>query len=158
MPAQLNITVTITFYFGSGRFKRGEPGGPVPPLPHPLWIFFFTKAKFMSKKLILDENEIYYKMLEMAISETQIFINFGGDMPPDPLRKLAPLALVVPPPHPFESPGSAPVSHCCNYRFKWTCLPFTFIEGFSVWYQSTGIQKTESPCSSLMLVSKIKSS
>ena len=37
-------------------------------------------------------------MLEMAILETHIFKTFWGSMPPDPPRKLAPLALVVPPP------------------------------------------------------------
>ena len=77
LPAQMNITVTITFYFGSGGFKREEPGG-LPP--------FFTKAKFSSKKLLLDEYEICLKMLEIAILETQIFKNFWGGMPPDPIQ------------------------------------------------------------------------
>ena len=47
-------------------------------------------------------------MLEMAILEIQLFKIFWGGMPPDPLRKLVPSALVGPPP-PFENLASAPV-------------------------------------------------
>ena len=47
---------------------------------------FFTKAKFTSKKSILNEYEICLKMLEMAIFETQIFKNVWGSIPPDPLE------------------------------------------------------------------------
>ena len=61
LPAQMYITVTIIFYFGSGRIQKGEAWGAPP---------FFTKAKFSSKKLVLDEYEIYLKMLEIAILET----------------------------------------------------------------------------------------
>ena len=39
-------------------------------------------------------------MLEMAILEIQHFKIFWGGMPPDPLRKLVPSALVGPPPPP----------------------------------------------------------
>ena len=53
-------------------------------------------------------------MLEMAILDIQIFKIFCGSMPPDPPRKLAPLALVgvrPPPPRPsFQNPGSAPAN------------------------------------------------
>ena len=43
-------------------------------------------------------------MLEMAILDIQIFKIFCGSMPPDPPRKLAPLALVgVRPPPPLIS-------------------------------------------------------
>ena len=81
---------------------RGE-GGWGPVLPPPLFGFFsssFYKNKFTSKKLyvVLNEYEICLKMLEMAILETHIFKTFWGNMPPDPPRKLAPLALIVPPP------------------------------------------------------------
>ena len=57
----------------------GGPGGPVPTF----WIFF-TKAKFMSKKLVLNLYEICLKMLEMAILEIEIFKNFWGTNAPDP--------------------------------------------------------------------------
>ena len=99
----MNITVTIAFYLGSGGFKRGEPGRATPLSPLD---FFLTKAKFTSKKLVLDEYEVCLKMLEMANLETQIFKTFRKGMPQDPSRKLAPLALVM---LPSESPGSAPV-------------------------------------------------
>ena len=68
--------------------------------------FLITKAKFMSKKLVLNEYEIGLKMLEMAILEIQIFKNFWGSMPPHPPGKFVPSALVGDPP--FESPGSVP--------------------------------------------------
>ena len=38
--------------------------------------FFFTIAKFTSKKLVLNEQEISLKMLGMAILETQFLNNF----------------------------------------------------------------------------------
>ena len=49
---------------------RGAWGawGPVPPPP----LDFFLKAKFISKKLVLNKHEMCLKMLEMAILETQI--------------------------------------------------------------------------------------
>ena len=106
----MNITVAITFYFGSGGFKRGEPGGAMPPPPFFdfflsffFFIFyFFTKAKFTSKKSVLDEYEICLKMLEMAILETQNFKTFWT-----PLENLCLWRSWCP--SPFESPGSAPV-------------------------------------------------
>ena len=114
LPAQMNITVTITFYFGSDGFKREVPGGAM--LPPPPFGFYFTKAKFTSKKILLDEYEICLKMLEMAILETQIFKSFSGSMSP---RKLVPLVLVLPPPplKVLDLPLFS-VSECCNCRFK----------------------------------------
>ena len=54
----------------------------------------------MSKKLyvVLNKYEICLKILEMAILETHIFKTFWESMPPDLPRKLAPSALVLPPP------------------------------------------------------------
>ena len=64
--SQMNIAVTITSYFGSGGFKRGEPGGPVLPPPSPFGFFFkFTKS-LQAKNWYLDEYEICLKMLEMT--------------------------------------------------------------------------------------------
>ena len=40
LPAQMYITVTIIFYFGSGGFKREKPGG-LPP--------FLQKQSFRAK-------------------------------------------------------------------------------------------------------------
>ena len=91
---------------------RGSWGASSPP-PSPSSDYFsFYKSKVYLQKLVLNEYEICLKMLEMAILETQIFkIFWGGGMPPDPPRKLAPLALVgaPPPPPPFENLESAPV-------------------------------------------------
>ena len=50
----MNITVTITFYFGSGGFKRGEPGGePGGAAPPPPFGFFFYKSKVYEQKISL---------------------------------------------------------------------------------------------------------
>ena len=51
----------------------------------PLLEFFLTKAKFTSKKLVLNGYESCLKLLEVAILETRIFKNFWGSMPPDTL-------------------------------------------------------------------------
>ena len=88
----------------SGRSKGGGGLGTCFPPPPPLFFgffsLFFTETKFTSKKLyvVLNEYEICLKMLEMAILETHISEISRGGMPPDPPRKLAPLALIVPPP------------------------------------------------------------
>ena len=78
----------------------------MPPPPF-FWSFLiiFIKVRFKSKKLVLNEYEICFKMMEMANLETQIFKNFWGSMLTDPPRKLMPLVLMVLHP-PFESPGS----------------------------------------------------
>ena len=73
--------------------------------------FFFTKAKFTSKKLVLNEYEICLKILEMAILEIQIFKTFWKACPQTPGKACAVGARNAshpPPPPPFESPGSAP--------------------------------------------------
>ena len=59
--------------------------------PH-FWIFFYKKR---SIKRVWNLSQ----KLEMAILETQIFKNFWGSiyMPPDPLKKLALSALILPP-------------------------------------------------------------
>ena len=78
---------------------RGGMGGLCPPPP---FLIFFLQKRILLAKLVLNEHKICLKMLEMAILETQIFKNFWGSMLPDPLRKLAPSALVsAPPPPPF---------------------------------------------------------
>ena len=78
---------------------RGEGAGGLCPPTHfyDFFFFFFSKTKFTSKKLyvVLNEYKIFLKKLEMA---TRIFKNLWGSMPPDRPRKLAPSALVVPPP------------------------------------------------------------
>ena len=76
-----------------------------PPTPF-LAVFYFTKAKFTSKKLVLNEYEIYLKMLEMAILETKIF------KISDPLESSHLWHLLVLPTAPFENPGSTPVMYC----------------------------------------------
>ena len=65
-----------------GFIQSGSRGGPWGTVPT-FWIFF-TKAKFMSKKLVLNLYEICLKMLEMAILEIEIFKNFWGTNAPDP--------------------------------------------------------------------------
>ena len=57
---------------------QGEGGGGDGGLYSPFGVIF-TKAKFTSKKIVLNEYEIYLKMLDLAI--------LG-------IRKLAPSALV----------------------------------------------------------------
>ena len=76
-------------------------------LPPPLFGVSFTKAKFTSKKVVLNKYKICLKMLEMAILETQIFKNFWESMPPDPPWKAHTFAVHGAPP-PFESPESVP--------------------------------------------------
>ena len=49
LPAQMNITVTITFYFGSDGFKREVPGGAMLPPPPPL-DFILQKQSLRAKK------------------------------------------------------------------------------------------------------------
>ena len=61
--------------------QGGGGWGPVSPF---LDFFFFTKAKFTSKKLVLNEYEICLKILEMAILEIQIFKTFGKACPQTP--------------------------------------------------------------------------
>ena len=75
----MNITVTITLSILAVVDSKG--GSPPSPFG-----FFFTKAKFTSKKLVLDEYKICLKMLEMAILETQFFKNFWRGMPQTPLE------------------------------------------------------------------------
>ena len=53
-------------------------------------------------------------MLEMAILETHIFKTFGGCMPPDPSRKLAPLVPVVPSP-PLKVLDPLEISHAQQF-------------------------------------------
>ena len=80
--------------------QGGRGAGGLCSLP-PLFGFSsssFYKNKFTSKKLyvVLNEYKTCLKMLEMAILETHIFKTFWGSMPPDPPRKLALSALVLP--------------------------------------------------------------
>ena len=72
-----------------GAWGAWGPWGPVPPPP----LDFFLKAKFISKKLVLNKHEMCLKMLEMAILETQISKKFLRDHAPDPPTKLAPSAV-----------------------------------------------------------------
>ena len=51
----------------------GGLGGLCLRPPPPFLKFFFTKVKFTSKEIVLNNYEICLKMLEMAILETQIF-------------------------------------------------------------------------------------
>ena len=67
--------------------------------------FFFTKTKFTSKKLVLNEYEICLKALEMVILEIQIFKTFWRSMTPDPLEISC---LGTHGASSLESPGSAP--------------------------------------------------
>ena len=64
--------------------SRGGGGGGWGPVPT-FWIFF-TKAKIMSKKLVLNLYEICLKMLETAILEIEIFKHFWGTDAPDPQK------------------------------------------------------------------------
>ena len=61
--------------------------------------FFFKETKFTSKKTVLNEYEIYRKLLEMAILETV------GSMPRPPLEKLRRYGAIS---RPLEGPGSTP--------------------------------------------------
>ena len=63
-------------YFDCCCYSVADPrglGGAVPPF-----------LEFTSKKVVLNEYEIFLKMLEMAIIETQIFKTFWGSIPQDP--------------------------------------------------------------------------
>ena len=52
----------------------GGLGGAVPPPPF-LGVLFLDISEVYKQKLVLNKYEIYLKMLEMVIFETQIFKN-----------------------------------------------------------------------------------
>ena len=77
----------------------GAPVAPPPPPPVLIFFFFFYKSEVYQQKFLLNEYEMCLKMLEMAILKTQIFKNFWGGMPPDPLKSSClRRSLVSPPP------------------------------------------------------------
>ena len=83
--------------FSGGSRGAGGTSGLYPPFLE----FLFTKAKFTSKKVVLNEYEICLKMLEMAILETQIFKKFLGSMRQHPPEgSCLQRSLVHPPPPP----------------------------------------------------------
>ena len=109
------ISLSANWALGSGSKGEGGLGGLSHPPPLPFWIFFFTKAKFTSKTLVLNEYEICLKMLKMVILETKIFKSFWGSMPPGPPTMLAP----------SESPGSAPGKQWRRENLRTGSRPFT---------------------------------
>ena len=71
--------------------------------------FSFLQKRSLLTKISINEYEICLKILEMVILETQIFKIFGGACPHTPPGSLRLRRSLVPPPHPFQNPGSAPV-------------------------------------------------
>ena len=88
---QYRTTTSYELSYFTDHYSGGSKEGGL------LGLFFFTKATFTSKKLVLNEYEICLKKLEMAILETQFFKNFRGCMPPDPPARLR--RSLVPPPN-----------------------------------------------------------
>ena len=66
---------------------------------HPFLEFLFLQKRSLQAKISI-------KRVRNLSQNVEIFNHFWGSMPPDPLGKLAPSALVPPPP-PLENPGSA---------------------------------------------------
>ena len=98
-----------------GGWCWGGGGGLYPPSI--LDSFSFTKSKFTSKNIVINEYEVCLKMLQMTILETQILNICGGGCTAEPPRKLAPSAIIMPshPPQPLASPGSAPKEGSLSY-------------------------------------------
>ena len=72
MQSFMNICIILIVVVIQWRIQGGW-GGAVPPF-----------LEFTSKKVVLNEYEIFLKMLEMALIETQIFKTFLGSIPQDP--------------------------------------------------------------------------
>ena len=131
------------FLFWHCRIHGGGGGPEHPPG------FFSTKAKFTSKKLVLDKCQICLKMLEMAILETKILKKFCGRMPPDPLEGSY-LQHSCPPPvsKSWICPYLVLVIAAITNLNGLICLlqywrkTFFNRNCFSVWHRSTGTQKS----------------
>ena len=63
--------------------------------PPPLLFLFFTKMKFVSKKLVLNEYKICLKCWNGHFRDSNLQKFLGTQTP---YRKFMPLAVVVPPP------------------------------------------------------------
>ena len=89
------ISVAVTFITVAD--PGGGWGGGLCPL---FWSFFFNKNEVYEQNLVLNEYEIYLKILEMAVLETQIFKNFWPHAPRPHWKIYAFVARVALPPPP----------------------------------------------------------
>ena len=93
-PSSICVTVVDNIIFSGGSKGGGGWGGLYSPFG-----VIFTKAKFTSKILVLNEYEIYLKMLDLAILGIRIFQNFWRSM--TPLESLRLWRSLVPPDPPL---------------------------------------------------------